>query len=424
VFVFLTETFQTVRVMSIVVQKFGGTSLADAARIKAVADRVESTRRDGHDVVVVVSAMGETTDQLVSLAAEVSDDPSPREMDMLLSAGERISMALLAISLNSRGIPAVSYTGSQAGILTDSSHGSAKILDIKGTRVRDSLAAGRVVIVAGFQGVDPESKEITTLGRGGSDATAVALAAALGAASVEIYTDVDGVFTADPRIVPEARKLDEVPFDEMLELSAGGAGVLMSRAVEFGRRFDVPIHVRSSFHDGEGTWVRESPMEQAIVSGIAHDRSEAKVTVNRVPDRPGVAASLFGALAEAGVNVDMIVQNVSHDGSTDISFTVPRAKLVDAERISKQVAGEIDAESVDVDADIAKVSLVGAGMKSHPGVAARVFQTLSEVGINIEMISTSTIRISCVVRAGQVEEAVRSLHDAFDPPSVYEEVGA
>jgi aspartate kinase len=424
VFVFLTETFQTVRVMSIVVQKFGGTSLADAARIKAVADRVESTRRDGHDVVVVVSAMGETTDQLVSLAAEVSDDPSPREMDMLLSAGERISMALLAISLNSRGIPAVSYTGSQAGILTDSSHGSAKILDIKGTRVRDSLAAGRVVIVAGFQGVDPESKEITTLGRGGSDATAVALAAALGAASVEIYTDVDGVFTADPRIVPEARKLDEVPFDEMLELSAGGAGVLMSRAVEFGRRFDIPIHVRSSFHDGEGTWVRESPMEQAIVSGIAHDRSEAKVTVNRVPDRPGVAASLFGALAEAGVNVDMIVQNVSHDGSTDISFTVPRAKLVDAERISKQVAGEIGAESVDVDADIAKVSLVGAGMKSHPGVAARVFQTLAEVGINIEMISTSTIRISCVVRADQVEEAVRSLHSAFDPPSVYEEVGA
>jgi aspartate kinase len=281
-----------------------------------------------------------------------------------------------------------------------------------------------VVIVAGFQGVDPESKEITTLGRGGSDATAVALAAALGAASVEIYTDVDGVFTADPRIVPEARKLDEVPFDEMLELSAGGAGVLMSRAVEFGRRFDIPIHVRSSFHDGEGTWVRESPMEQAIVSGIAHDRSEAKVTVNRVPDRPGVAASLFGALAEAGVNVDMIVQNVSHDGSTDISFTVPRAKLVDAERISKQVAGEIGAESVDVDADIAKVSLVGAGMKSHPGVAARVFQTLAEVGINIEMISTSTIRISCVVRADQVEEAVRSLHSAFDPPSVYEEVGA
>jgi aspartate kinase len=410
--------------MSLVVQKFGGTSLADAARIRAVADRVESTRKEGHDVVVVVSAMGETTDQLVALAAEVSEDPSPREMDMLLSAGERISMALLSISLNSRGIPAVSYTGSQAGILTDSSHGSAKILDIRGTRVRDSLAQGRVVIVAGFQGVDPESKEITTLGRGGSDATAVALAAALGADSVEIYTDVDGVFTADPRMVPDAMKLDEIPFDEMLELSAGGAGVLMSRAVEFGRNFDIPIHVRSSFHDGEGTWVRESPMEQAIVSGIAHDRSEAKVTVNRVPDRPGVAAALFGSLAVAGVNVDMIVQNVSHDGSTDISFTVPRANLVDAERIAKQVAGEIDAESVDVDADIAKVSLVGAGMKSHPGVAARVFETLASAGINIEMISTSTIRISCVVRANEVEEAVQALHTAFEPPAIYEEVGA
>ncbi len=423
-FVFGAKTLQTVGIMSIVVQKFGGTSLADATRIKAVADRVEATRGEGHQVVVVVSAMGETTDQLVELAGEVSDDPSPREMDMLLSAGERISMALLAIALNSRGIPAVSFTGSQAGILTDSSHGSAKILDIRGTRVTDSLAEGRVVIVAGFQGVDPESKEITTLGRGGSDATAVALAAALGADSVEIYTDVDGVFTADPRIVPDAKKLDEVPFDEMLELSAGGAGVLMSRSVEFGRRFDIPIHVRSSFHEEEGTWVRESPMEKAIISGIAHDRSEAKVTVNRVADRPGVAAALFGALAEAGVNVDMIVQNVSHDGSTDISFTVPRARLVEAERISKQVAGEINAESVDVDPEIAKVSLVGAGMKSHPGVAAQVFATLSEAGINIEMISTSTIRISCVVRAEEVDAAVRALHAAFDPPTTFEEVGA
>jgi aspartate kinase len=328
--------------------------------------------------------MGETTDQLVSLAAELSEDPSPREMDMLLSAGERISMALLAITLNSRGIPAVSYTGSQAGILTDASHGSAKILDIKGTRVRDSLADGRVVIVAGFH----------------------------------------GVFTADPRIVPQATKLDEVPFDEMLELSAGGAGVLMSRAVEFGRRFEIPIHVRSSFRDGEGTWVRESAMEQAIVSGIAHDRSEAKLTVNRVPDRPGVAAALFGSLAAANVNVDMIVQNVSHDGTTDISFTVPRIHVVDGERIAKQVAGEIGAESVDVDPDVAKVSLVGAGMKSHPGVAARVFKALSEAGINIEMISTSTIRISCVIRAGQVEKAVQALHSEFKPPTVSEEVGA
>ena len=368
--------------------------------------------------------MGETTDQLVSLAAELSDDPSPREMDMLLSAGERISMALLAITLNSRGIPAVSYTGSQAGILTDSSHGSAKILDIQGTRVRDSLAEGRVVIVAGFQGVDPESKEVTTLGRGGSDATAVALAAALKADSVEIYTDVDGVFTADPRMVPDARKLAEVPFDEMLELSAGGTGVLMSRAVEFGRRFEIPIHVRSSFHDGEGTWVRESSMEQAIVSGIAYDRSESKLTVNRVPDRPGVAADLFGSLAAARVNVDMIVQNVSHDGTTDISFTVPRVNVSDAERISKQIAVKIGAESVDVDSDIAKVSLVGAGMKTHPGVAAKVFETLSAEGINIEMISTSTIRISCVIRASQVQAAVQSLHKAFDPPTTFEEVGA
>ena len=374
--------------------------------------------------MVVVSAMGETTDQLEALAAELSDNPSPRELDMLLSAGERISMALLAITLNSRGIPAVSYTGSQAGILTDSSHGSAKILDIKGTRVRDSLAQGRVVIVAGFQGVDPESKEVTTLGRGGSDATAVALAAALGADSVEIYTDVDGVFTADPKIVPDATKLAEIPFDEMLELSAGGAGVLMSRAVEFGRRFDIPIHVRSSFHDGEGTWVRESTMEQAIVSGIAHDRSEAKLTVNRVPDRPGVAAALFGALAHAGVNVDMIVQNVSHDGTTDISFTVPRIHVVEGERISKQVAIEIGAESVDVDTDIAKVSLVGAGMKTHSGVAAKVFEAMSGAGINIEMISTSTIRISCVIRADQVETAVQALHVAFDPPTTFEEVGA
>ncbi len=410
--------------MSIVVQKFGGTSLADAARIQAVADRVEATHREGHQVVVVVSAMGETTDQLVALAAEVSEDPSPREMDMLLSAGERISMALLAIALNTRGIPAVSFTGSQAGILTDSSHGSAKIMDIRGTRVSDSLAAGRVVIVAGFQGVDPDSKEITTLGRGGSDATAVALAAALEADQVEIYTDVDGVFTADPRIVPDAKKLAEVPFDEMLELSAGGAGVLMSRSVEVGRRFDVPIHVRSSFHDEEGTWVRESAMERAIISGIAHDRSEAKVTVNGVADRPGVAASLFGALADADVNVDMIVQNVSHDGSTDISFTVPRSRLVEAERIAKQIADEINAESVDVDPEIAKVSLVGAGMKSHPGVAAKVFATLAAAGINIEMISTSTIRISCVVRGDEVDDAVRALHAAFDPPTTFEEVGA
>ncbi|MCI0544803.1 MAG: aspartate kinase [Actinobacteria bacterium] len=407
--------------MPIVVQKYGGTSVADPDRIKAVADRIAAGHAAGNQLVVVVSAMGDTTDELLDLASRVSVSPPQRELDMLLTAGERISMALLAMALSERGVPAVSYTGSQAGILTDSTHGEARITRITGERVRESLEEGKVVIVAGFQGVDPESKEITTLGRGGSDATAVALAAALGADSVEIYTDVEGVFTADPRIVDDARKLDEVQYDEMLELSAGGAGVLMTRSVEFGRRFDVPINVRSSFSEDVGTWVREASMEQAIVSGIAHDRSEAKVTVNRVPDRPGVAAALFGPLARAGVNVDMIVQNVSHAGTTDISFTVPRANVDDAERIAKQVSDGIGAGSVDVDPDIAKVSVVGAGMKSQPGVAARMFETLAEAGINIEMISTSAIRISCVVRADQIEEAVRVLHDAFDPPVITEE---
>lgn len=410
--------------MPVVVQKYGGTSVADPARISAVADLVGASRRAGNDVVVVVSAMGHTTDELIALAADISPKPPPREMDMLLSAGERISMALLAMALDIRDIPAVSYTGSQAGILTDSSHGEAKIKEITGYRVKDSLAEGKVVIVAGFQGVDPDSKEVTTLGRGGSDATAVALAAALGADACEIYTDVDGVFTADPRIVPEAKKLEEVSFDEMLELSGAGAGVLMSRSVEFGRRFDIPIHVRSSLSGQVGTWVKETTMEQAIISGIAHDRSEAKVSVNRLPDRPGVAASVFGPLADAGVNVDMIVQNVSHDGTTDISFTVPRSQVDEAERIAKDVAVEVGALSVDVDLEIGKVSLVGAGMKSHPGVAAHAFRALAEEGINIEMISTSTIRISCVVRADQVENAVKALHKAFDPPMITEEVGA
>jgi aspartate kinase len=333
-------------------------------------------------------------------------------------------MALLAMALDVRGIPAVSYTGSQAGILTDSSHGEAKIKEITGHRVKQSLADGKVVIVAGFQGVDPDSKEVTTLGRGGSDATAVALAAALGADACEIYTDVDGVFTADPRIVSDARKLDEVSFDEMLELSGAGAGVLMSRSVEFGRRFNIPIHVRSSLSGQVGTWVKETTMEQAIISGIAHDRSEAKVSVIRLPDRPGVAATVFGPLADAGVNVDMIVQNIAHDGTTDISFTVPRSQVEEAERIAKDVAVEVGALSVDVDLEIGKVSLVGAGMRSHPGVAAHAFRALAEAGINIEMISTSTIRISCVVRADQVEKAVQALHAAFDPPQITEEVGA
>jgi aspartate kinase len=410
--------------MPVVVQKYGGTSVADPTRINAVADLVEASRRSGNDVVVVVSAMGQTTDELIALAADISPKPPPREMDMLLSAGERISMALLAMALDVRDIPAVSYTGSQAGILTDSSHGEAKIKEITGHRVKQSLADGKVVIVAGFQGVDPDSREVTTLGRGGSDATAVALAAALGADACEIYTDVDGVFTADPRIVTDARKLDEVSFDEMLELSGAGAAVLMSRSVEFGRRFNIPIHVRSSLSGQVGTWVKETTMEQAIISGIAHDRSEAKVSVIRLPDRPGVAATVFGPLADAGVNVDMIVQNIAHDGTTDISFTVPRSQVEEAERIAKDVAVEVGALSVDVDLEIGKVSLVGAGMRSHPGVAAHAFRALAEAGINIEMISTSTIRISCVVRADQVEKAVQALHAAFDPPQITEEVGA
>jgi aspartate kinase len=409
--------------MSLIVQKYGGTSVATPERINAVADRIVSTRQAGNDLVVVVSAMGQTTDELVALAQAVTPDPPAREMDMLLTAGERIAMALTAMALHSRGVGAISLTGSQAGILTDAAHGAARITEIRGDRIREGLGAGKVVIVAGFQGVDPTSKEITTLGRGGSDATAVALAAVLSAQVCEIYTDVDGVFAADPRIVPGARLLPEISFDEMLELSASGAGVLMTRSVEFGRRYRVPIHVRSSFHDRPGTWVKETTMEQAIISGIAHDRSESKVTVRGVPDRPGVAAALFEPLAERSVNVDMIVQNVGVDGSTDISFTVPRESAHHAAEVAGKVAHDMGAVGVDLDEDVAKVSLVGAGMKSHPGVAARVFRTLAGAGINIEMISTSTIRVSCVVRGDQAEAAVRALHDAFQPPMVMEEEG-
>lgn len=404
--------------MSVVVQKYGGTSVADADRIQKVADRVRATRNGGSDVVVVVSAMGQATDELLELAAKVSDSPPRREMDMLLSTGERVTMALLAMALDVRGVPAVSYTGSQAGVLTDSTHGEAKISRITGERVRNSLEEGKVVIVAGFQGVDPVTKEVTTLGRGGSDATAVAIAAALGATHVEIYTDVNGVYTADPRIVPVARKLGEVPFDEMLEMSASGAGVLMSRSVEIGRRYDMPIHVRSSFSDEEGTWVRDGMMEEAIVSGIAHDTSEARVTVAGVPNRPGIAARVFGALADAHIVVDTIVQNVSRDGTADMSFTVPVAHLSEAERITKEVGDEIGAVAVEVDDGIAKVSIVGAGMKSQPGVAARMFTTLARQDIDIEMISTSTIRVSCVIRADRVDAAVAALHEAFDLPEV------
>ncbi|MDH3500748.1 MAG: aspartate kinase [Acidimicrobiia bacterium] len=407
--------------MARIVQKFGGTSVGDADRIRNVARRVVATHREGNEVVVVVSAMGKSTDELITLAADVSDGEYPREMDMLLTAGERISMALLAMAIQDHGVPAMSLTGSQAGILTTSSHGSAEILDIRGDRVTKGLADGMVVIVAGFQGVDPVAKEITTLGRGGSDATAVALAAALDGDVCEIYTDVDGVYTADPRIVPHATKLADISFEEMLELSSSGAGVLMARSVEFGRRYNIPIHVRSSFHDGPGTWVKEETMEEAIIRGVAHDASEAKLTVHGVPDKPGVAAAIFEALADADVNVDMIVQNISIAGVTDISFTVPKAQLAVAVTIASDVVREVGAAGFDVSENIAKVSIVGAGMTSERGIAAKMFRILAEHSINIEMISTSPIRISCVVRGDDVQAAVRSLHDGFDLAAAPEE---
>jgi aspartate kinase len=396
--------------MPLVVQKFGGTSVADADRIRAVARTIVDTYNAGSGVVAVVSAMGNRTDELVALAADVSGRTHPRELDMLLTAGERVTMALVAMAIQDLGVAATSLTGSQAGILTTGRHGQAEILEIRANRVREALGEDKVTIVAGFQGVDPDSKDVTTLGRGGSDATAVALAAALSADVCEIYTDVDGVFTADPRLVPAAWKMSEVTFEEMLELSSAGAGVLMPRSVEFGRRFSIPIHVRSSFHDGEGTWVKEETMEQAVVRGIAHDTTEAKITVHGVPDTPGVAASIFEPLAAAGVNVDMIVQNVSQDGTTDISFTVPVAVLELATKEAGDVAEAVGAEGIAIDTDIAKVSVVGLGMKTESGVASRMFRILADHGINIEMISTSPIRISCVVRGDQVGEAVKALH--------------
>jgi aspartate kinase len=401
--------------MSLVVQKFGGTSVADPDRLRAVADHVARTRRRGDQVVVVVSAMGKETDELIRLAEEVSSDAPGREMDMLLSAGERKAMALLCMALHSVGVPADSFTGSQAGIITDTFHTRARILEVRGDRLRACLAAGKVPVVAGFQGVST-GNDITTLGRGGSDTTAVALAAALGADACEKYSDVPGVFTADPRVVPDARRLGQVSFEEMLEIAATGSGVVAFRAVEFARNHGVPIHVRSSFSWEPGTWVREEDpsMEQPIISAITHDTSEAKVTVAGVPDEPGIAARLFRSLADENVNLDMIVQNVSQSGTTDISFTVPKSDLSVARKVCETHAGELSAAGVLTDDAIAKVSVVGAGMKTHPGVSARMFETLAERDINIEMISTSPIRITCVVRADQVEEAVAALHDAFE----------
>lgn len=401
----------------IVVQKYGGTSLGDVHRIQRVADRVAVPQRRGAQVVVVVSAMGSTTDELVAMAERIAPDPPGRELDMLLTAGERISMALLAIALHERGVAAKSFTGSQAGILTDAAHGRAKIIEVTPARLRDALADGNVVIVAGFQGVSPDTRDVTTLGRGGSDTTAVALAASLGAEVCEIYTDVDGVYTADPRIVDDARKLEYVSFEEMLELAAQGARVLQVRSVEVARNHGVPLHVRSSFSLQAGTRVgpeKEEAVEAAIISGVTHDTSESKVTIQHVPDKPGVAARIFTAMAEAGVNVDMIVQNVSEAGETDISFTVPDGDTRRATEVLVGLVETIGAQGHSVDADIGKVSLVGAGMKTHPGVAARMFAALAEAGVNIEMISTSTIRLSVVVRRGDVETAVRAIHEAFE----------
>jgi aspartate kinase len=399
--------------MALVVQKYGGTSVSDAVRIRSVAKRVVDTYNADNSVVVVVSAMGRGTDELLELASEVSGKPHPRELDMLLTAGERVTMSLVAMAIQDLGVSATSLTGSQAGILTTGRHGQAEIVDIRADRVREAIEEQTVAIIAGFQGVDPNSKDVTTLGRGGSDATAVALAAALSADRCEIYTDVDGVYTADPRIVDAVEKLDEVTYEEMLELSSAGAGVLMPRSVEFGRRFNIPIHVRSSFHDGNGTWIKEETMEQAVVRGIAHDASVAKLTVYGVPDTPGVAASLFEPLAVESLNVDMIVQNVSHDGSTDISFTVPITVLDTALGVAETVAADVGAGGVTVDKDIAKVTVVGIGMKTESGVAARMFRVLADHGINIEMISTSPIRIACVVRGDQVGAAVTALHTGF-----------
>jgi aspartate kinase len=406
--------------VGLVVQKYGGSSVADAERIKRVAERIVATSREGNEVVVVVSAMGDTTDELIDLAQQIVPAPAGREYDMLLTAGERISMALLAMAINSLGGKAESFTGSQAGVLTTSVHGKARIVNITPGRVRSSLDAGNVAIVAGFQGVSPDTKDITTLGRGGSDTTAVALAAAMDADVCEIYTDVDGVFSADPRIVPNARRLDTVTYEEMLELAACGAKILHLRSVEYGRRYGVPIHVRSSFSNKSGTTVaghmEDLAVEDAIISGVAHDRSEVKVTVVGVPDKPGEAAAIFTELAGAEINLDMIVQNISTGGTgrTDVSFTLPATDGPTAVAALRKVQDRVGFENILYDDHIGKLSLVGAGMRSHPGVSAKFFAALAEAGINVEMISTSEIRISVVCRDTDLDEAVRVVHDAFE----------
>jgi aspartate kinase len=407
--------------VSIVVQKYGGSSVADAESIKRVARRIVETHKAGHAVCVVVSAMGDTTDELLDLAEQVTPTPPARELDMLLTSGERISMALVAMAIAHLGAEARSFTGSQAGVITDDAHGAARIIDVTPGRIQSALDAGHIAIVAGFQGVSQTTKDITTLGRGGSDTTAVALAAALDADVCEIYTDVDGVFTADPRVLPSARKLDVLSMEEMLDLAANGSKILHLRCVEYARRYGIPIHVRSSWSQRPGTWIKDNPyegegaVEAPIIAGIAHDRSEAKITIVGVPDRVGIAAKIFGAVAEAGLNIDMIVQNVSaaETAKTDISFTLPKPDGPKAMSVLQSIKHDVEYADLRFDDSIGKIALVGAGMKSHPGVSAKFFGALAEAGINIEMISTSEIRVSAVTRADQLDEAVRAVHTAF-----------
>jgi aspartate kinase len=416
--------------MGLIVAKFGGSSVADAASVLRVAKRIVDTKNSGNEVVVIVSAMGDTTDELLDLAREVSPNPPGRELDMLLTAGERISMAVLAMAISDLGYEARSYTGSQAGLITDSEHGKARIVDVTPGRIKEALSEGAIPIIAGFQGVARDTKDITTLGRGGSDLTAVAIAAALDADVCEIYTDVDGIFSADPRIVPQARQVPRITYDEMMELAAAGAKVLHLRCVEYAKRFDMPIHVRSSFSDKEGTFViadladqskieklskQGAVMEQPIIAGVAHDLGDAKITIVGVPDKPGTAAAIFQAVADAGINMDMIVQNVSAHGetATDVTFTAPRADAAKAEAALRSVQKKIGFKDIDTDENIAKISLVGAGMRSHPGVTATFFKAIASVGVNAEMISTSEIRISVVTRAQDANAAVAAVHTAF-----------
>ncbi|WP_281690726.1 aspartate kinase [Pseudonocardia thermophila] len=406
--------------MALVVQKYGGSSVSDADRIKKVAERIVRTHKEGHDVVVVASAMGDTTDDLIDLAEQVSPSPPPRELDMLLTAGERISNALLAMAIHALGVEARSFTGSQAGMVTTGKHGDARIVQVNPHRLRDALDEGSIVLVAGFQGVSQDTKDVTTLGRGGSDTTAVALAAALEADVCEIYSDVDGVYTADPRIVPDAQLLDTITYEEMLEMAACGAKILHLRAVEYARRYNVPLRVRSSYTDKPGSLVtgsiEEIPLENAIITGVAHDRSEAKITVTDVPDTPGMAARIFRTVADAEINIDMVLQNVSRSSErrTDITFTLPKVDGPKAVAALEAVQPEIGFGEVIHDDQVGKVSLVGAGMRNHPGVTATFCEALSNAGINIETMNTSEIRISVICRVEQLDTAVKALHDAFE----------